>query len=248
VDEEDTYEALSNFQAGKSKGGKKKANNNGIEQNGNHLSPAKTPNLPKRSPTFKIPDEGGTPPLPRVGHIQEHTLTLGEVIGTGQFGSVHVGRWRAPNGREYDVAVKILHVTDDDGNRLGNTEKDFLKEAKVMLSLKDHPNIIQIAGICRGKELMMIQELAPLGSLLKYLLDSPDRITPEHFRVWAAQVSEGMCFLEANRKVHRDLACRNLVLKNDLLVKISDFGLSRALGRNEDIYRATVGGNWPLKW
>ena len=57
-----------------------------------------------------------------------------------------------------------------------------------------------------------------------------------------------MHYLEKKHFVHRDLAARNLLLSSMTLVKISDFGLSRAIGANNDYYKATDGGKWPLKW
>ncbi|MCL4145594.1 UNVERIFIED_CONTAM: hypothetical protein GTU68_041955 [Idotea baltica] len=57
-----------------------------------------------------------------------------------------------------------------------------------------------------------------------------------------------MRYLEQKHFVHRDLAARNLLLSSATLVKISDFGLSRALSANNDYYKATQGGRWPLKW
>lgn len=45
---------------------------------------------------------------------------------------------------------------------------DFLKEATVMVQLS-HPCILSMYGICENKRLMMLLELAPLGSLLDYL-------------------------------------------------------------------------------
>lgn len=57
-----------------------------------------------------------------------------------------------------------------------------------------------------------------------------------------------MLYLEQKHFIHRDLAARNILLSSMTLVKISDFGLSRALGVNKDYYTAEVGGKWPLKW
>ena len=57
-----------------------------------------------------------------------------------------------------------------------------------------------------------------------------------------------MLYLEQKHFVHRDLAARNLLLSSMSLIKISDFGLSRALDINRDYYKVTEGGKWPLKW
>lgn len=58
----------------------------------------------------------------------------------------------------------------------------------------------------------------------------------------------GMKYLEEQRFVHRDLAARNILLATRHQAKISDFGLSRALGNEREYYKATQGGRWPIKW
>lgn len=57
-----------------------------------------------------------------------------------------------------------------------------------------------------------------------------------------------MNYLESRHFVHRDLAARNILVMSHQQVKISDFGLSRALGVDDDYYQANKGGRWPIKW
>ncbi len=52
------------------------------------------------------------------------------------------------------------------------------------------------------------------------------------------EVTQGMEYLEKMRFVHRDLAARNVLVVDEENVKISDFGMSRAIGSN-DYYRVS---------
>ena len=95
----------------------------------------------------------------------------------------------------------------------------------------------------------MLLELAHLGSLDKFIKHK-NRITyPEKQCIHIMkQVCQGMSYLSENNILHRDLAARNILLVSENFAKISDFGMSRILKSNENYYRATHPGAWPLRW
>jgi tyrosine-protein kinase shark len=171
-------------------------------------------------------------------YVSKEDLKLDREIGSGEFANVLRGILRLSNGRKIWVAVKTL-------NKERNQENlpEFLREASVMIKL-DNPFIVKLIGITRGPPLGLVQELLLLGSLQSYLVDRKDEIENKDIDVWASQIAQGMEYLESKRFVHRDLAARNILLASKDHCKISDFGLSRAIGVDNDFYQSSTGGKW----
>ncbi|XP_050683599.1 activated Cdc42 kinase-like isoform X2 [Leptidea sinapis] len=178
--------------------------------------------------------------------ISEEDVTINKELGMGQFGVVQQGTWNTGNQR-LQVAIKCL------GNeRMTSNSAEFLKEAAVMHSI-EHPNIVRLYGVVLHMEsLMLVTELAPLRSLLECLREVTFR---RNFPVpnlceFAEQICDGMTYLETKRLIHRDLAARNILVFNKNKVKISDFGLSRALGVGKDYYQTNynVELKLPVAW
>ncbi|KAK9502014.1 hypothetical protein O3M35_012626 [Rhynocoris fuscipes] len=176
--------------------------------------------------------------------IQEKDIALGYKLGDGSFGVVKQGEWTTPTGRTKSVAVKVLK---QDALQQPGLFEDFIREVQAMHRL-DHPQLIRLYGIVLSKPLMMITELAPLGSLLDYLRKQLCQISVAVLWDYATQVSRGMAYLESKRYLHRDLACRNVLLASVDKVKIGDFGLVRVVPEESDCYVMSEHSKVPFPW
>ncbi|XP_035213671.1 activated CDC42 kinase 1-like [Stegodyphus dumicola] len=192
---------------------------------------------------------GNLPPaLPSSGMltclINEKDLKLLNKLGDGSFGVVMRGEWTTVSGTPLPVAVKILK---EDAVSLPGAFEDFMKEVNAMHSL-NHPNLIRLFGVVLLSPLMMVTELAPLGSLRDCLRKECHHTPVSRLIEYAVQIAAGMAYLESKRFIHRDLAARNVLLATKTKVKIGDFGLMRALPTQEDCYIMTEHKKVPFPW
>ncbi|KFP50887.1 Tyrosine-protein kinase ZAP-70, partial [Cathartes aura] len=174
--------------------------------------------------------------------LKRDHLMIDEVeLGAGNFGCVKKGVYKMRK-KQIDVAIKVLKSNNE------KTVKDeMMKEAQIMHQL-DNPYIVRMIGVCEAESLMLVMEMASGGPLNKFLASKKDEITVSNIVELMHQVSMGMKYLEEKNFVHRDLAARNVLLVNQHYAKISDFGLSKALGADDSYYKARTAGKWPLKW
>lgn len=175
-------------------------------------------------------------------NIQRDQLLIDEVeLGSGNFGCVKKGVLKSASG-QVDVAIKVLK---SDNEKL--VKEEMMREAEIMHQL-DNPFIVRMLGLCNAEHLMLVMEMASAGPLHKFLSANKDTVSVANIVNLMHQVSMGMKYLEEKNFVHRDLAARNVLLVNQQFAKISDFGLSKALGADDSYYKARTAGKWPLKW
>ncbi|XP_027006065.1 fibroblast growth factor receptor 3 isoform X6 [Tachysurus fulvidraco] len=189
-------------------------------------------------------------------------LTLGKALGEGCFGQVvmaeAIGGDKEKPNKPITVAVKMLK---DDG-----TDKDLsdlVSEMEMMKMIGKHKNIINLLGACtQDGPLYVLVEYASKGNLREYLrarrppgmdysFDTckiPDEtLTFKDLVSCAYQVARGMEYLASQKCIHRDLAARNVLVTEDNVMKIADFGLARDV-HNIDYYKKTTNGRLPVKW
>ncbi|XP_012881870.1 PREDICTED: tyrosine-protein kinase SYK isoform X2 [Dipodomys ordii] len=179
---------------------------------------------------------------PKEVYLDRSLLTLEDSeLGSGNFGTVKKGYYQMKKVVK-TVAVKILKNEANDPA----LKDELLAEANVMQQL-DNPYIVRMIGICEAESWMLVMEMAELGPLNKYLQQNR-HVKDKNIIELVHQVSMGMKYLEECNFVHRDLAARNVLLVTQHYAKISDFGLSKALGADESYYKAQTHGKWPVKW
>ncbi|XP_043926220.1 activated CDC42 kinase 1 isoform X2 [Protopterus annectens] len=176
--------------------------------------------------------------------ISDKDLSLFEKLGDGSFGVVRRGEWCTPSGKVISVAVKCLKT---DVLSQPEAMDDFIREVNAMHSL-DHINLIRLYGVVLRHPMKMVTELAPLGSLLDRLRKNQGHFLISVLCQYAIQIANGMAYLESKRFIHRDLASRNILLASNDLVKIGDFGLMRALPKNDDHYVMQEHRKVPFAW
>eukprot|EP00112_Aurelia_sp_Birch-Aquarium-sp1_P012893 Seg2718.1 transcript_id=Seg2718.1/GoldUCD/mRNA.D3Y31 product="Ephrin type-A receptor 5" protein_id=Seg2718.1/GoldUCD/D3Y31 len=168
-------------------------------------------------------------------------IELETIIGGGEFGDVYKGSLRRPLEDERVVAIKTLKATSNK-----KAKDDFLSEAAYMGQFED-PNVIGLEGvIVKDRPVMIIIEFMSNGSLDSYLQENDGKFTSLQLLGMARGVSSGMTYLAEMSFIHRDLAARNILVDDNMVCKVADFGMSRELSE-EETYN-TTGGKIPVRW
>uniref|UniRef100_G3Q3W1 Tyrosine-protein kinase n=1 Tax=Gasterosteus aculeatus aculeatus TaxID=481459 RepID=G3Q3W1_GASAC len=167
--------------------------------------------------------------------INPSELTFMKELGSGQFGVVRLGKWRA----QHRVAIKAIRAG-------AMYEEDFIEEAKVMMRLS-HPKLVQLYGVCsQQKPIYIVTEFMEHGCLLNFLRQRRGSFGLGSLLSICLDICEAMEHLEAHRFIHRDLASRNCLVNDSLVVKVSDFGMTRYV--LDDQYTSSSGAKFPVKW
>ncbi|XP_052451089.1 protein-tyrosine kinase 6 [Carassius gibelio] len=176
------------------------------------------------------------PPLVDEWELPKEQFTLEKMLGGGHFADVYSGRWK----NHTKVAIKILKNND------ALVQKDFQMEVQIMKRFR-HRHLISLFAVCTSSvPFYIITELIEKGDLLNFL-KNPEGMALEMESLidMAAQVADGMAYLEAHNSIHRDLAARNVLVGERYVCKIADFGLARII--KEPIY-ISDDKKIPYKW
>uniref|UniRef100_A0A3P9KJQ4 Tyrosine-protein kinase receptor Tie-1 n=1 Tax=Oryzias latipes TaxID=8090 RepID=A0A3P9KJQ4_ORYLA len=186
--------------------------------------------------------------------LEWEDIKFEDVIGEGNFGQV-IKAMIKKDGSKISAAIKMLKEFASE-----NDHRDFAGELEVLCKLGHHPNIINLIGACENRGYLYIAiEYAPYGNLLDFLRKSrvletdpafakehgtASTLTSQQLLQFAVDVATGMHYLSDKQFIHRDLAARNVLVGDNLVAKIADFGLSRG----EEVYVKKTMGRLPVRW
>lgn len=185
--------------------------------------------------------------------VPREKITILRELGQGSFGMVYEGIAKdiVKGEGETRVAVKTVNESASLRERI-----EFLNEASVMKAFSCHHVVRLLGVVSKGQPTLVVMELMTHGDLKSFLRslrpdaeNNPGRPPPtlKEMIQMAAEIADGMAYLNAKKFVHRDLAARNCMVAHDLTVKIGDFGMTRDIYET-DYYRKGGKGLLPVRW
>ena len=172
-------------------------------------------------------------------------LLKDQSLGVGSYGAV----CKAKCDDLVLCAAKIIHPTLFDPTALQQVApqrehrlpiRRFEQECEFMSAIR-HPNIVQYLGMFRDTDTrlpVLLMEL--MDDSLTHFLESSTQPIPYHIQVNICHdISLALSFLHFNKIVHRDLSSNNVLLRGNVLAKVTDFGMARLGDINPQATRFT---------
>ncbi|KAM3729818.1 hypothetical protein ACB098_12G039400 [Castanea mollissima] len=166
--------------------------------------------------------------------IRKMSKGFKDKLGEGGYGCVYRGKLESGPL----VAIKML------GNSKGNGQ-EFINEVATIGRIH-HVNVVQLIGFCaEGPKCALIYEFMPNGSLEKYIFSQEECIPLSIEKIFEISlgVARGIEYLHRGCDVqilHFDIKPHNILLDENFIPKVSDFGLAKLYPANDSIVSLTA--------
>ncbi|TYJ10108.1 hypothetical protein E1A91_A11G185800v1 [Gossypium mustelinum] len=153
-----------------------------------------------------------------VWEIDARQLKIENRIASGSYADLYRGTYCSQ-----EVAIKVLKPEQITREML----REFSQEVYIMRKIR-HKNVVQLIGACtRSPNLCIVTEFMARGSIYDYLHKQRGVFKLPSLLKVALDVSKGMNYLHQNNIIHRDLKTANLLMDENQVVKVADFGVAR---------------------
>ncbi|KAK9291823.1 hypothetical protein L1049_019773 [Liquidambar formosana] len=173
----------------------------------------------------------------RYSYSQVKKMTKGfkDKLGQGGYGSVYKGKTQSG----HLIAVKVLGTSKANG-------QDFISEVGTIGRIH-HVNVVRLVGFCaEGSKRALIYDFMANGSLDKFIFQERERLNPlswERIYDIGLRVARGIEYLHRGCDIqilHFDIKPHNILLDENFIPKISDFGLAKLYPIDDSIVSLTT--------
>ncbi len=138
-----------------------------------------------------------------------------------------------------DVAIKILRENFEEKQEIVS---NFIKEARSSASLV-HPNVVSVYDVCEQDGLnYMVMELVDGITLKEYIKKHP-RLPWQEACDYAIQIGQGIQAAHERGIIHRDIKPQNIIMAPGGVLKVTDFGIAKAMETDKTIAGGTALGS-----